>query len=315
MNALPFKRSYWVVPGKLLAGCYPGGQTPESASAKARGLLAAGVTDIVNLMEEAESNHDGQTFADYVPNLIAHFPNRERPIQASSHPIVDGSVPSTQLMVEILDRIDSAIARGGIVYIHCWGGRGRTGTVVCCWLVRHGLATPTNAVAKLQTLIAENRAEFEPTPENARQIAFIEGFREITSEGNNAKIPAIEGTLFAWAESGTEGVFWAIQDDRHPLSYDGLNVIDEGDHLTILNNQQEVLWSGVIEKDISTGSVPRPSKADWNQQVALGWWVHWIQKGFAPDKWADFFDRAGGDVYRGILIKKADLAVGQNGPL
>jgi hypothetical protein len=130
MNALPFKRSYWVVPGKLLAGCYPGGQSQESANAKAQGLLAAGVTDIVNLMEAAESNHDGQAFADYVPNLIAHPPNPERTIQTTRHPIVDGSIPSTQLMVEILDRIDAAIERGGVVYVHCWGGRGRTGTVI-----------------------------------------------------------------------------------------------------------------------------------------------------------------------------------------
>ena len=25
------------------------------------------------------------------------------------------------------------------VYVHCWGGIGRTGTVVGCWLVRHGM--------------------------------------------------------------------------------------------------------------------------------------------------------------------------------
>ena len=304
MKTLPFKRSYWVVPGRLLAGCYPGGQTQESANAKAQGLLSAGVTDIVNLMEATESNHDGQTFIDYLPILSALNPHRS--IQASRHPIVDGSISSHEVMVEILDRIDKAIERGGVVYVHCWGGRGRTGTVISCWLVRHGLAAPTSAVAKLQTLITHNRSEFEPTPENARQIDFIEGFQETPIKDNHTKIPAVEGTLFAWAESGTEGVFWAIQDDRFPLSYEGLNVIDEGDHLTILNHQQQVLWSGIIEKDISTGTVPRPSNADWNQQVALSWWVHWIQKGFAPDTWADFFDRAGGDVYRGILIKKPE---------
>jgi hypothetical protein len=25
---VPFNRSYWVVPGKLLAGCYPGSEDP-----------------------------------------------------------------------------------------------------------------------------------------------------------------------------------------------------------------------------------------------------------------------------------------------
>ncbi|MCS6244909.1 MAG: hypothetical protein H2172_13785 [Opitutus sp.] len=76
MNALPFKRSYWVVPGKLLAGCYPGAQTLESAQAKAKGLLAVGVTDIVNLMEVTESNRDGQGFADdlFKPNACKAWP-------------------------------------------------------------------------------------------------------------------------------------------------------------------------------------------------------------------------------------------------
>ncbi len=33
-------------------------------------------------------------------------------------------------MTQILDDIDSAIADEGVAYVHCWGGIGRTGTVV-----------------------------------------------------------------------------------------------------------------------------------------------------------------------------------------
>ena len=39
---------------------------------------------------------------------------------------------------ESLGAIDEALAGGRNVYVHCWGGVGRTGTVVGCWLVRHG---------------------------------------------------------------------------------------------------------------------------------------------------------------------------------
>ena len=40
-------------------------------------------------------------------------------------------------MLAVLDAIDIALCEGHGVYIHCWGGVGRTGTVVGCWLKRH----------------------------------------------------------------------------------------------------------------------------------------------------------------------------------
>ena len=56
----------------------------------------------------------------------------------------------------------------------------------------------------------------------------------------------IKGTLFLWSETGTEGGYWAIQDERfiepptgdwpHPRwSYDGLKVLEDGDLLKIFN--------------------------------------------------------------------------------
>ena len=49
-------------------------------------------------------------------------------------PVRDVSVPSKDGMVMILDRIDQALAQQRPVYVHCWGGKGRTGTVVGCYL-------------------------------------------------------------------------------------------------------------------------------------------------------------------------------------
>ena len=41
-------------------------------------------------------------------------------------------------MAGLLDAIDTAMRDGKTVYLHCWGGVGRTGNVVGCSLVRHG---------------------------------------------------------------------------------------------------------------------------------------------------------------------------------
>ena len=53
-------------------------------------------------------------------------------------PVTDLNVPTADGMRAILDCIDAAIDAGAPVYVHCWGGIGRTGTVVCCWLVERG---------------------------------------------------------------------------------------------------------------------------------------------------------------------------------
>ncbi len=50
--------------------------------------------------------------------------------------------------METLDAIDEEIARGGVVFVHCWAGCGRTGVVVGCWLVRHG-SDPHDALARI----------------------------------------------------------------------------------------------------------------------------------------------------------------------
>ena len=39
-------------------------------------------------------------------------------------------------MREILQAIQSQMAGGGVLYVHCWGGKGRTGVVIGCHLVQ-----------------------------------------------------------------------------------------------------------------------------------------------------------------------------------
>ena len=42
-------------------------------------------------------------------------------------------------MREILDHLRTRLDSGHKVYVHCWGGIGRTGTVVGCHLVEQGM--------------------------------------------------------------------------------------------------------------------------------------------------------------------------------
>ena len=70
------------------------------------------------------------------------------PTRYVNRPIVDFSIPTGEGLVAILDEIDAELDAGGVVYVHCWAGCGRTGVVVGSWLVRHGI-DPAEALRRI----------------------------------------------------------------------------------------------------------------------------------------------------------------------
>ena len=82
-------------------------------------------------------------------------------------------------MVKILDTIDEALAEGHTVYVHCWGGIGRTGTVVGCHLVRHGKQgeEALEEIARWWQTI-EKRPRHPRSPETEAQVDYILNWRE-----------------------------------------------------------------------------------------------------------------------------------------
>ncbi len=153
--------SYWVQPGRLLAGPYPGAWGEDLAQRKARELLAAGITTIIDLTESDEHHA-------YLPRLNSAAEQQGRTVEHHRFPIPDMDVPLPSQMVRILDTIDTALAEGQVVYVHCMGGIGRTGTVIGCFLVRHG-QTGTEA---LQT-IAQLRGGLTESPETEPQRLMV----------------------------------------------------------------------------------------------------------------------------------------------
>jgi hypothetical protein len=174
---LPFPRSYWAVPARLLAGCYPGDLDPAVADEKAEGLARCGVTHTISLMQPFECDYAGRTFIDYVAPLEAALARHGRRLHCARHPIMDRGVPSPAEMRGILDAIDAVIGAGGTAYVHCWGGRGRTGTVIGCHLARHGVATGQGALDRLAELTRHWERAWGPTPETAEQRRFVREWR------------------------------------------------------------------------------------------------------------------------------------------
>lgn len=148
----PFDRTWWVEAGKLLAGCYPGLKDAERMRDQITRFFDIGITNFVNLMEVDELDNSGHPFRPYRP--VAEEIGRSRGIQVSCvrFPIRDLGVPAVPEMVRVLDNIDDSAKSGRVSYVHCWGGRGRTGSVVGCWLVRHRFASGETALDRIDKL-------------------------------------------------------------------------------------------------------------------------------------------------------------------
>jgi len=169
----PFPRSYWVVPGALCVGAYPGDPDSGVGEEKLAALLNLGICHVVNLMEAQETDHHGRLFLEYGEKFRQLTSRRGMDASVARFPIRDVSVPSRELMRSILDDIDTSTARGCPVYVHCWGGKGRTGTVVGCYLARHGIATGKKALAMIERLRQHDPRAHEPSPETSAQRAMV----------------------------------------------------------------------------------------------------------------------------------------------
>jgi protein-tyrosine phosphatase len=172
MRAVPIPDSYWLKEGVLLAGEYPGAYDPGRARQKLAKFLDAGIRTFIDLTETSE---ELTKYDDILRDLAAERGIEVRHLRFS---IPDRGVPQDRaLMSRILAAVRSEIEAGRPVYIHCWGGIGRTGTVIGCWLVEEGLAGAA-AIEKIAELRKGIPDGFWPSPENAAQRRFIEEHRK-----------------------------------------------------------------------------------------------------------------------------------------
>lgn len=170
----PIPRSYWVERGRVLAGEYPGSANDDEARRKIAQLLRAGVTWFLDLTEEHDTI-ELKPYAKFLPTETSASGHR---VEHQRMHIRDGYAPSIKKMKAILDAIDAATSDGHVVYFHCWGGVGRTGTVAGCYMVRHG-RTPWEALDAIKRLREGSVTAHRASPERGAQTEIVLNWPEL----------------------------------------------------------------------------------------------------------------------------------------
>ncbi|HNT77667.1 MAG TPA: hypothetical protein PKH77_21855 [Anaerolineae bacterium] len=165
----PIDNCYWVLTGRFLAGEYPRTKEETSSRTKLAALQQAGITVFIDLT----TTRDGLLPYAGLLEIATYY----------RFPIQDMSVPeSPEVTVAILDALDAHLARGAKVYLHCWGGVGRTGVIVGCWLARHGYPGEA-ALAHLRELWQQcPKSANRQSPETPEQMQYIRAWAEQTPQ-------------------------------------------------------------------------------------------------------------------------------------
>ncbi|MEJ7784252.1 MAG: ADP-ribosylglycohydrolase family protein [Solirubrobacteraceae bacterium] len=163
--------AYWVKPGLLLAGPYPGAKYGVEAEAKLIDFLDLGVTCFIDLTEEGEGALE--PYAELLRKLAGR---RGVDVSHLRMPIRDVDVAPPWRMRAVQDAISHALDAGEVVYVHCWGGVGRTGTVIGCHLVENGNHTGQQALAALMQLRRSTQRAHRTSPETSAQRAMVQAW-------------------------------------------------------------------------------------------------------------------------------------------
>eukprot|EP00937_MAST-01D_sp_MAST-1D-sp2_P004178 g4178.t1 len=155
----PTEESNWVLPGRLLVGAYPSHDDDIINDRIVRSILEQGVQTFVCLQREYQHGapehlwRNGQALRPYITDAYRILKSDamqcvRRGATASEYdegmkpedldfvhfPIVDCATVEDGAVVTLCAALARRIRRGECLYVHCWGGHGRTGTVVCVLL-------------------------------------------------------------------------------------------------------------------------------------------------------------------------------------
>lgn len=211
----PLNQSYEVGGnGIIYAGEYPGDKSEKAAERKIEQMYHFGIRHFIDLTEEGEL----RPYSHLLPEDTTYT---RFPIKDCGAPESIESVQRLLLRIEELKRIE------GYVYLHCWGGVGRTGTIVACYLSQNW-EDPNlhHTLEVLRRYFSEMpKSAYREVPETKEQVNFIERFINANvsykEKKANRVVDSIRGCLMAGAAGDALGYTVEFISRRAILSHFG----------------------------------------------------------------------------------------------
>lgn len=189
--------------------------TRNEGDAQLKAIIAAGITTFVSLQQELPPQHEMRLagidgFLPYrapaqiiaagrseppsleeisslrTPELDRYLPPRRSPPSYVSRrrieldflhsPIVDLGLPGQEQLMNLVMSLSSRLSRGETLYVHCWGGRGRAGTVGAALLAHLYGLDADEALHRVQLAFDTRNDEQRRSPETDEQRAFVKTF-------------------------------------------------------------------------------------------------------------------------------------------
>ena len=262
----PFPNSYWLEPGRILCGEYPRDFDDLEDHEGMGAILKAGARVFLDLTEAGE-------LKPYAPIALANALELgidPGDLEFHRFPIRDVSVPKSQdEMRKILRAIRLARHKGNTVYLHCWGGRGRTGTVAGCVLRDLFQLDGDEALIQLaRRWQACAKSEWSDSPETEEQRGFIQAFGPVCS-----KEKSIRSTLLSAAIGDALGVPVEFQSRETRISDPVTEMREYGTH-----NQPAGTWSDDTSMILAT--ITGFLEADvYDPEAAMKEFAAWLGEG------------------------------------
>ncbi len=169
-DEVPIAESYWVVKHQFLAGESPASPYfEEKTRSNLDALLDADIRCFIDLTDPAEST----PYADELFEIAGWY---DLDVVYGNYPLDTTDVDAPEQIKSILDVIDGSIAAEQPVYVHCNAGVGRTGVIVGCYLVRHGMSGE-QALEQIAELRQHVSNAWQRSPESDAQVELVKSWK------------------------------------------------------------------------------------------------------------------------------------------